>query len=271
MTADFVSFLLTALIALFIVAAGQAVVMIGGGVDLAAPGLIAVTTATGSWVLSTTSGSVPAAATAMLAAGLALGALQGLGVAVLRLPAWVVSLASLGIWAGLATAAAVPIARGMAPLSGSLPAWTGVALLIGFAIHLALEKLVFGRWLRALGCHGESARTAGVPVVGVTVGAYALSGFCAGLAAIFLCAHPPADGAFPRSWWLVDILGSVVIAGVHGSSGRGSVGLVLLGALVMVLLGTGLAMVGTPDSAIAAVKSSLVLAILAIFHRPGAP
>jgi ribose transport system permease protein len=151
----------------------------------------------------------------------------------------------------------------MAVLAGPLPAWAGAALLVGIAIHLALEKLVCGRWLRALGCHREAARTAGVPVAAVTVGAYGLSGFCAGLAAVFLATPPPGGGGPPSAWWLVDILGAVVIGGVRLSGGRGSVGFVFLGALTMVALGTVLTLAGAPQGLVAAVKTLLVLAVLA--------
>jgi ribose/xylose/arabinose/galactoside ABC-type transport system permease subunit len=266
MPPDLAASFFIALIPLFILAAGQSIVMIGGGVDLAAPGIMTLAIAVGSWVLSATAGSVTAAAVAMLAVGLALGLLTGLGVARLPLPAWMVSLAGLSVYGGLVHPPAPPPEGSGTPdmslLAGPLPAWATLAVLVGIVLHLAMEKLIFGRWLRAIGCHRESARLAGVPVGPVTVGAYGLSGLSAGLAAVFLAAHPAIGGASPSPGWLVDILGAVVLGAGHRRGRRFPVGGVLLGALGMVGLGMLLAKAGASPGAILALKSLLVLAVL---------
>jgi ribose transport system permease protein len=276
MPADFVSQVVLVFIPLLVMAAGQAVVMTGGGIDLAAPAAALAALTVGSWVFGVTSGSVVAAAVAMPVAGLVLGMLQGLGVARLPLPAWTVSLGVLGVLGGLTAApmaVGVPesVARAMAALAGPLAAWVGLALLVGVTIHLAMETTVGGPWLRAVGCHRESARAAGVPVAAVTVGAYALSGLTAGLAAVFLVVHPERlssdGGRLLPGWWLVDVLAAVVVGGAHRPGGRGLMGRVLVGALVVVLLGSLLALTGAPPGVIAAVKSMVVLAVLAFRVR----
>lgn len=273
MPPDLVPQVFIALIPLLFLAVGQSVVVTGGGVDLAAPGMVMAATAAGSWVLATTSGSVAAAAATMLAAGLALGILNGLGVAWLPLPAWMVTLAGLGLLTGFSTPPLVHPAPApavappaMADVAGSLPAWTGLAVIVVLMVHLGLVKLVFGPWLHATGHHRESARLAGVPVVGVTAVAYGLSGLCAGLAAIFVAAHPTGN-APPSAWWLIDILGAVAVGQLLGNTGRASVPGVVLGTLILVGLGTLLARAGAPHGMIMALKCLLLLGILPLTTR----
>ena len=264
MPPDLASQVFIALIPLFLLAVGQGLVMTGGSIDLAAPGVVMAATAAGSWVFAATSGSVGAATGATLATGLALGILHGVAVSLLPLAAWMVSLASLGICAAAASAfSAFPE---MAHEARALPAWTGLALLVGLTLHLAREKLVFGPWLRAISGDRESARVAGVPVVGTTIAAYGLSGACAGLAAVFVASHPTTINA-PSPWWLVDILGVVAVSGLGGSSRRGSVPGVLIGALLWVGLGTFLTQAGFPSAPILVIKCAVALSLLSSTAR----
>lgn len=276
MPPDFVSHILLALLPLFLVAAGQAVVMTGGGIDLTAPAATGAALLAGSWVFAATAGSVAAAAIAMPAAGLALGMLQGIGVARSPLPAWAVSLGALGVLDGLSSGRAAagawsPVHRAMTALADPLAAWVGLAVVAGLALHLAMKHLVAGPWLRAVGCHREAARAAGVPVAAVTVGAYALSGLTAGLAAVFLAVQaarlPLAGGSPVPAWWLVDVLGAAALAGAHRPGGRASPVRVLAGAVVMVALTVLLAAAGAPPGVATAAKSLVVLGVLAVLVR----
>ena len=270
MPPDLLSQVVIALVPLLLLAAGQGLVATGGGVDLAAPGVVMAATAAGAWVLAATAGSLGAAAAAMLLTGLAIGIVIGMAVSLLPLPAWLVTLAGLGVLCGLGTelpAAPVPdVPPGVADGAGPLPAWTGLALLASLTVHLLREKLVFGPWLRAIGCDRESARMAGVPVHGVTVAAHALNGVCAGLAAVFVASHPASSDP-PSPWWLVDILGAVAVSGLRGPVGKGSVPGVLLGAVFLVGLGSLLSRAGAPHGLVVALKSLVVLSLLAFTAR----
>lgn len=267
MTQDIAAQILLALIPLFLLAAGQALVMIGGGMDLSVPAMIAVCVATGARVTAATA-SVLAGVTAMLVTGALMGFCNGLGVARLRLAPPVLTLATFGLFSGLAlslpsdqTGAVVPLE--MQSIGSNLPAWAGLAVLSGIALHLVLERMVLGRWLRAVGFHRESAVIAGVPVARVTLGSYVLSGFCTALAAVFFAAQPSATAPGPGPgliFLMVDILGALAIGGVGFSGGRGRLSGVLAGAATMAMLGVILIHAGLPPGPILMIKAAVWLA-----------
>jgi ribose/xylose/arabinose/galactoside ABC-type transport system permease subunit len=269
MTPDFVALFFTALVPLFILAAGQTVVMIGGGIDLSVPGVMVAATVAGGWAMSAASQSVLAGATAMLGAGALLGLLNGLAVTRLQLPSFFVTLVTMSLFSGMAVGAP-PTTPGPAlpsdfsSIGTSVAAWIGIAVLIGIAVHLGLEKLVYGRWLRAIGCQREAARAAGVPVARVTTGAYVVSGLAAAVAAVFGAARLVPGGTLASAPLLLDGLAAVMIGGVSLRGGRGRIGAVAIGSVVWAALHAGLSAAGLPAPAAVMVKAGVLLAAAAV-------
>jgi ribose transport system permease protein len=272
---DVVAQLCLALIPLLIIAAGQALVMMGGGLDLSIPGMIAGSTMVGAWVMSVPSCPVGLAVAAMLASGALMGVINGLGVVHLRLPPAVVTLVTLSLFSGLALGSSSTISgpslpAGMLMIGRNLPAWIGVALLAGLVVHLGLERLRFGRWLRAIGYHRESARAAGVPVGRVMIGTYVVSGLASAVVAVFYGTEAEGDPSPAPPSLLVDAIGAAVIGGVPFSGGRGNIGAVIGGAVIMGALGVLLVHSGLPPGPVTMLKAALVLVVAGLRARAGA-
>ena len=98
----------------------------------------------------------------------------------------------------------------------------------------------FGRYLYAIGGNEEAAIVSGVPVVGVTIAAFAAMGFAAAITGFMQTAYAGASTTTVGQNMELDAIAACVIGGVSLKGGRGTVGGVLLGSLVMAVLLNGM-------------------------------
>jgi ribose transport system permease protein len=179
----------------------------------------------------------------MLGCGMAVGAVNGAAFVWGRLPhPFIVTLATLSIARGLALwlSGGQP-KRGMPEIIqtvgggsiGWLPYSTLLVGALALAVLLLTSRLVWGRWIYAVGGNQEGARRAAIPVNGVLVSVYVISGLAAGVAATItagrLNAGSPTFGELAE----LDAIAAVVIGGASFLGGRGNVGNALVGALMI--------------------------------------
>ena len=237
----------TAVIA--VLAMGQLVVILTRGIDLSVGSVLALSTVVGALVYAEVPNGLVVVA-AILATGLVVGLVNGVVFVKGRLPhAFIITLATLSIARGLALwlAGGQPI-QGMPPIVDAIGGGTigwfplsafvvfGVALLLGFG----LARVVWGRWIYAVGGNPEGARRAGIPVDAVTISIYALSGLMAGIAGVITAGR--LDGASPTFGQLaeLDSIAAVVIGGASFMGGRGTVVNALVGAFVIGVIRNGM-------------------------------
>lgn len=110
--------------------------------------------------------------------------------------------------------------------------------------HLLLSRTLLGRWLYAVGHNPWTSFISGVPVGGVTISAYLLSGVFAATAAILLTARLETGSPNHGKALLLDIIGAAVIGGtsLFGGCGRVFPGTVL-GAVLLKCIFNGLVIV----------------------------
>jgi ribose transport system permease protein len=237
---------------LLVLALGQGAVVLTGGLDLSLPWMI---TASGILVCGFVRGVDGAAlwaVPAVLLGGAVIGAMNGLGIALLGLPPIVMTLAMNGLLQGLALlwsngtpdGFAAPAMRwfmtsrgfGLAPA-----AWFSLVF-IAVATFL-LSRTVFGRRLLAVGNGPLAARLSAVPVGLTVLAAYALSGFCAALAGILLASFSGQASLGMGDEYLLPSIAAVVVGGTLITGGRGHYlgmagGVLLLTALSTLLAGS---------------------------------
>jgi ribose transport system permease protein len=233
---------------LALVAMAQAILMLTGGISLSIGAtvslgaVIAATTMTGA--LGVFGGFVVAAL-----AGLGIGAISGLIVARLRLPAIVVTLAASFIIGG---AALLVLPRP----GGEIPAWFSdllagdtPAAMILLAIAAIAWKLYLatplGLSLYAAGENPEAAYRAGVPVNAARIAAYAISGLLSTSAGLFVAAQtgsgdPLIGQAFTLNSIAAAVLGGVGFLGGHGTMRGAIAGSLLLSVMINVMYFLGL-------------------------------
>jgi ribose transport system permease protein len=106
--------------------------------------------------------------------------------------------------------------------------------------HAALGWTVFGRNVYAIGGNEEASRLSGVPVGRDKTGVYAVSGACAGLAAVVLTARLNSAQPTAGVMYELDAIAATVIGGTSLLGGQGTLGGALVGALIMGVLRNGL-------------------------------
>ena len=239
--------------AIAILAIGQLLVILTRGIDLSVGSNLALSAVVGALVFASTK-SAPLTLLAMLLSGAVVGAANGFGYVFGKLPhPFIVTLATLSIARGLALglSGGQPIS-GMPDIvqligggsAGPIAPWLPYSafLVAGVAILVAifLTKLVWGRWIYAVGGSPEGARRLGVPRDWVLVSVYILSGLMAGIAAIVTAGRLNAGSPTFGDLAELDSIAAVVIGGASFLGGRGNVGNALVGALMIGVIRNGM-------------------------------
>jgi ribose transport system permease protein len=239
--------------AIAILAIGQLLVILTRGIDLSVGSNLALSAVVGAVVFGAT-GNGLLTILAMIGTGAAVGAANGFGYVFGKLPhPFIVTLATLSIARGLALGisggqpiSGMPdavqfIGGGNAgPIAPWLPNSAFLVAVVAILATILLTKVVWGRWIYAVGGSPEGARNLGIPRNWVTVSVYILSGLLAGVAAIVtsgrLNAGSPTFGDLAE----LDSIAAVVIGGASFLGGRGNVGNALVGALMIGVIRNGM-------------------------------
>jgi ribose/xylose/arabinose/galactoside ABC-type transport system permease subunit len=254
------------LLPLLVVAIGMTLVMITGGIDLSVTSIIALTSVVGARLMTKDGGGTPAAigVLVMLALGAGLGALNGAVITMLRLPAFIVTLASMMFLSGFAVW--LTQSKNIYGLPGSflalgqrLPIAFALTAALAVAAHLMLRRTVFGRWLYALGQNASAAHISGVPVRAMTFTAYVASGFCAALASVMLTGRLETGSPVLGREILLDIIGATVVGGTSLFGGKGKIAWTLFGVLFLTVLDNALNLLSLSQFSITMAKGAVIL------------
>ena len=239
-------------------AVGQTLIILTAGIDLSV-GAIAIFVSLFMAELTTSFGLPGGLALVIGAAfGMLAGLLNGLFVARLSLPPFIVTLGMLSVF----TAISLLISGAQSTSADLMPAilsWTGetfgaggfsvttgvlVVLVMYAVIGFALNRTSWGTHVYAVGGDPEAARLSGIRVQRVVLSVYIVAGLTYAVAAWVLIGR--ADAATPNG--IVDgnlqSITAVVIGGTSLFGGRGGVGGTLLGALIVQSLAVGLSLAG---------------------------
>lgn len=232
------------LAALGFVSIGQAFVIVGGGIDLSV-GAVASLAAV---LLAGLPGGNPAlfvpVLLLVLLGGAGVGAVNGWLTVWLRVHPLIVTLGMASILSGV-TLLYAPQPRGSVPFwfeefaFGTLAGipLSGLLLSIVFLIAaLVLARTPFGRRVYAVGGNAEAARLTGLPVRPTIIVTYALSGFFAALAGAYYVSRTGVGDPHAGDALTLASLTPVIVGGILLGGGRGSLGGVFLGVLLISLL-----------------------------------
>ena len=254
------------LLPLLVVAIGMTLVMITGGIDLSVTSIIALTSVVGAKLMTSDGGGTPAVigVLVMLALGAGLGALNGAVITMLRLPAFIVTLASMMFLSGFAvwltqSKSIYGLPKAFLDLGQHLPIALAITAVLGLAAHLMLCRTVFGRWLYAVGQNATAAHISGVPVRGMTFAAYVASGFCAALASVMLTGRLETGSPVLGREILLDIIGATVVGGTSLFGGKGKIVWTLFGVLFLTVLDNALNLLNLSQFSITMTKGAVIL------------
>ena len=242
-----------------VMAVGESFVLVMRHVDLSVGSVLGLSAfLAGSAVRGETGAGLVVPVLVGLAVGAAAGVLNGLLVALLRLPALVVTLGTLYVVQGVSALLvggtrinADQLPRSVVDLgiTGALgvPWLLWVALAAGGAGWWVMRTRRFGRDLYAVGSNPPAAVLAGIPVVRRTVLAYVVSGTCAGLAGVLFLARFGGVDANAGLGYELPVVAACVVGGVNIFGGSGTVLGALLGAMLLKTIGVALSALSVPE------------------------
>ena len=262
-----------------IVAAGQTLVIISGGegIDLSVGALITLGAILVFRIGEGQNDLALLGLAAALAVGFLIGALNGIGVTLLRIPPLVMTLGMAGVVQGLILVitqgriegAAAPALTGL--VSGSLflgiPGVVLVWLVLGAAMWLLLWRTAYGRRLFAVGVNRVTAKLSGVRVPSVVVLTYALSGMLAALGGVVLLGYTQQVFLNLGNPYTLPSVAAVVVGGTLLAGGVGSYSGTMAGALVLTLITGLLTALQLPESARQIVYGVTLLLLLSLYGR----
>jgi ribose transport system permease protein len=261
------------------VAAGQTLVILTGGIDLSVAWNLNFAAVLFTQTLNgrTRTADIVWATTLALAAGTAVGIINGLGVAILKIPSLVMTLgmntvmlgATLVYTNGTPQGAPPHFARAIATerILGYLPwavvYWAGLSIVM----IVLLKFSVFGRRIYAIGNNRRAAMLSGTSVRFMTVCVYAASGLTAGMAGILLAGYANNTYLGMGDAYILQSIAAVVIGGTSILGGSGGYGGTIAGAIMIVLLQNSLQVAGIKPAGQQILYGVIILLMLFIYGR----
>jgi ribose transport system permease protein len=253
------------------VALGQTLVILIGGIDLSVGALAGVTGVVLGLACHAT--GLYGGIAACLGAGVVAGLINGMIITYGGVAAFVVTLGMMAIGRSMAyvlsgASSISDLPSGLADISTGMIAGLPtdfICLLAAYAVcWVFLTYTKGGRTLYAIGSNAEAARVAGLSIALWSVFAYVMSGVMSAVAAIFLASRVLSIDPIGGSGLELDAIAAVVIGGASLFGGRGSIIGTLLGGFIMVFIRNGLNLLNvSPYWQGTAIGAIIIVAVLA--------
>jgi ribose transport system permease protein len=217
--------------------------------------------------------AIPAA----LGVGLAVGLVNGFGVAYLRIPSMIFTLGVDTVLRGLMVArtggfapqdAATPVMLYLAKgrILG-IPVAIFVWALVSLVIAGILTRTAFGRAIYATGTREGAAFLSGIRTRRVIIGAFVTSSLCAAMAGVLLTGYSAKAYQGMGNAFLLPAIAAVVLGGTHILGGRGGYIGTLVGVILIVLLNSVLSIMQMPEALRQIIYGTVIISMLLVYGR----
>ncbi|MFP4483613.1 MAG: ABC transporter permease [Spirochaetaceae bacterium] len=254
-----------------IIAIGECMVIISGGVDLSVGSIygfggLAAAIAVGRWGLPLAPGILVGMGT-----GIGFGIINGLLITRIRMPPFIATLGMLSVVRGLsyAVTSGYPIrtpsefnAMGQGYF-GVVPLPVVYLVLLSIVFTIFLNRTVIGRQIYAIGGNEEASGISGVRVIRVKMIVYMLAGLLAATAGIVATARLGVAQSNAGLGYELDVVAAVIIGGASLSGGKGTILGAILGAAIMGVIRNGLVLLNVSAYWQQAVIGLVIIAAIA--------
>jgi len=256
-----------------LIALGQTLVILTGGIDLSVGSVIAMSAMASAAVAIANPGQVWLTVLVAVLVGLAAGAINGFFVSVINVPPFIATLGMLTAGSGIAYAIG-----GGAPINGLPPEFGSIAnatifglqipvivMIIGIiACAVVMRRTTYGMRVYAVGGNRAAAEIAGVNARRILFSVYSVSGILAGLSGVMLASRVISGPPNLGQGYELDAIAAVVIGGASLLGGRGSVWGTALGLLLIQTLNNGLDILLVPSYWQDVIKGVLIVFAVAV-------
>lgn len=262
-----------------IIAAGQTLVIISGGegIDLSAGALVTLGAILTYRISNGDDAMIIPALLIVLLAGAAIGLLNGIGIALLKMPPLVITLGMAGVVTGIIyfytrgeLIGKTPPAMGKLlsqALVGPIPGVIFLWLLLGVGMWVLLERTTFGKHLFAVGTNRVAARLSGVRVSQVVILTYVLSGALAAFGGFVLLGFTQTVFLNLGQPYLFPSIAAVVVGGTVLAGGKGGYWGTMAGALVLQVVDSLLLALRVEEAYQLVILGAILLALLTLYGR----
>ena len=236
-----------------IMAVGMTFVILTGGIDLGQGSVLALSAVICAMVINIT-GNMWMGILASISVGVIFGLINGVMIAYVGLPAFIMTLGSLYMVRGLtlyitnSTQVNVKSVESFKFLgqgfSWGIPFPVYIFLFIGIIAVLMLKYTSTGRHIYAVGSNVLSARLSGVKVEKTLVISYIVSSLCVALAGIVYLSRLTSAQPTAGEGYELESIAAVVVGGTSQAGGEGSVLGTLIGAVIIAVIRNGLVLIG---------------------------
>ena len=261
-----------------VIASGMMLTILIGQIDLSLPWVV-TTGAMMSCALAShgLAGAILAIPFGVLC-GVAIGLFNGFGVAYLRIPSMIITLATNAVAQGLM----VVYSGGFSPRDFASPAMrylaTGFAIpglanaalcwiVIGTATVFLLTRTTFGRAIYGIGNRERAAYLSGVETRRIVVAVFAISGGASALGGVLLAGYASKAAQSMGDAYLLPAIAAVVLGGTSILGGRGSYYGTVAGALLITLLQSILSVMQIPEFGRQIVYGVVIVCMLLLYGR----
>jgi ribose transport system permease protein len=262
---------------LIVASYGQGLTVLIGGLDLSIPSVITLGgVLAAAWMSTLSAGGAWWQIPAILLVCAALGAINGLGITLFRIPAFIMTLASGIIVYSLCLGVTGGTPGGAAPaslvtlMSGRVAGLPLVNIfIVAFCVIAAFvqSRTTFGQRLYAMGSNPVAARIAGIRIRALTICTYALSAAFAGFTGMMLVGY--SNGATLRMGepYLLPSIAAVVIGGSSILGGRGTFVGTIGGAILLTIFDMVITSLGLAQGWRTMISGGLILAAILLQHE----
>jgi ribose transport system permease protein len=213
-----------------------------------------------------------------VACGVALGLLNGFGVAYLRIPSMIITLAVNAVAQGLM----VVHTGGFSPQDASSPAMRALATgellfglpnalivwaVVGAGAIFLLNRTTFGRAVYGIGNRERAAYLSGIDTQRVVLIAFALAGGLSAFGGVLLAGYASKAAQAMGDAYLLPAIAAVVLGGASILGGRGSYLGTVAGVILITLLQSILSVIQMPDAGRQIIYGIVIVAMLLLYGR----
>lgn len=262
-----------------IISAGQTLVILSGGegIDLSIGAVVTLAAILTFRINDGQNELVPAAMAVALLSGTFIGLLNGIGVALLKVPPLVMTLGMAGVVQGLILAitqgemigdTAPVMGRYIsAPLVLGIPGVIFIWFILAGLLWLLLERSAYGKQLYGIGVNRVTSRLSGVRVPIVVIITYTLSGLLAAFGGFMLLGFTQTVFMNLGGPYLFPSVAAVVVGGTALSGGKGSYWGTMAGALVLTLITSLLTTMQLPEAFRQITLGVILLVLISVYGR----
>jgi ribose/xylose/arabinose/galactoside ABC-type transport system permease subunit len=264
---------------LAIVALGQTLVILIGGIDVSVGSVISLTTVIGGSVMGDSNARILPTVLIVLALGMIVGLFHYLLIVRVGTDAFVTTLGTLLALEGLNL-----IYTGGAPRSNvtdefrklaegtilGVPAVIPLVALLAAGLGLLLRRTPFGRRFYAVGGNKAAARLSGVRTTRIEGIAYVLCSILAVLAGLVLLARIGTGATLAGEGLELDSIAAVLIGGTVFGGGKGGVGGTIAGVLILTILFNIFNLLAISRFAHLIIKGVVIVVGIAMYSRRSA-